>query len=127
MVAFFITYAGKISKREEAKGKVKMSWLNERKERVSRTWWKNDGGIMKSMTVDLTEHLHIVYIKTPHKNTKGHDYPPQICHNLDCQEKCWYFNLTTKLQATISTDPYLVSDPDRIFDTQTNNDKDWKL
>jgi len=79
-------------------------------------------GSLPQWSADVTEHLHVVYIKTPRENTNGHDYPPQICRNLDRQEKCLYFDLATKIQAGISTDPYLVDDPDAMFD-----DEDWKL
>ena len=48
-------------------------------------------------SADVTECLHIDFIKTPRENTNGHDYPSQICRHLDRQEKCRYFNLTTQL------------------------------
>ena len=87
-------------------------------------------GGLPQWSADVTEHLHIVYIKTPHENTNGCNYPPQICCNLNRQEKCRYFDLATKIQATISAEPYLAdqaADPDWIFDTQANDDEDWKL
>ena len=82
---------------------------------------RNDG-------VKRTDEL--LYIKTPRENTNGRDYPQQICRNLDRQEKCRYFDLATKIQAAISTEPYLADqadDPDQIFNAQSNDDDDWKL
>ena len=83
-------------------------------------------GGLPQWSADITEHLHIVYIKNPRKNTNGCDYPPQICRNLDHQEKCRYFDLATRVQAAISSETDLADDPDRIFDTQANDDQDWK-
>ena len=54
-------------------------------------------GTLPQWSADITKRLHINYIKTPHKNTNSHDYPPQICRNLDRQEKCQYFSLATRL------------------------------
>ena len=84
-------------------------------------------GSLPQWSADTTERLHIVYIKTPRENTNGRDYPPQICRNLDRQEKCRHFDLATMLEDAISTNPGLVSqvnDPDRIFDAA--DDQDWK-
>ena len=85
-------------------------------------------GTLPQWSADVTERLHIDYIKTPRENTNGRDYPPQICRNLDRQEKCRLFDLATKLQEAISAEPDLAGpddDPDWIFDTQPD-DKDWK-
>ncbi|KAF9643411.1 hypothetical protein BDM02DRAFT_3132451 [Thelephora ganbajun] len=86
-------------------------------------------GALPQWSADITEHLHIVYIKMPHENTNGHDYPPQICRNLNHQEKCRHFDLATRLEEAISTEPDLASqanDPDEIFNTQANGNMDWK-
>ena len=61
----------------------------------------------------------------PRKNTNGQDYTPQICRNLDRQEKCWYFNLATQLQDAVSVRPDLnqLDDPDQLFDADNS---DWQ-
>ena len=73
----------------------------------------------------MTERLHIDYIKTPCKNTNGHDYASQICRNLDRKEKCQYFDLATQLRDAVSLDSDLneVDDPDQMFDTDKG---DWQ-
>jgi hypothetical protein len=84
-------------------------------------------GTLPQWSADTTERLHIVYIKMPRENTNGRDYPPQICRNLDRQEKCRHFELATMLEDAISTNPDLVSqvdDHDRLFNT--GDDQDWK-
>lgn len=79
-------------------------------------------GALPQWSADITEHLHITFVKTPRENTNGRDYPPQICRHLDRQEKCRYFDLATKI---VSTAPDLDSqsdDPNHVFDDQ---DDDW--
>lgn len=85
-------------------------------------------GSLPQWSADTTERLHVVYIKTPRENTNGHDYPPQICRNLDRQEKCRYFDLATRLEDAIFAGPGIASgadDPDSIFN-QVDDDNDWK-
>jgi len=86
-------------------------------------------GALPQWSADTTERLHVVYIKTPRENTNGHNYPPQICRNLDRQEKCRYFDLATRLGEVIAAEPNPAGDaedPDWIFDARTNGDGDWK-
>ena len=83
-------------------------------------------GSLPQWSADVTERLHIDYIKIPRENTNGRDYPPQICRNLDRQEKGHYFNLATMLEDAISEDPDLAEDPDSMFDTGADADPDWK-
>jgi len=86
-------------------------------------------GTLPQWSADVTERLHIDYIKKPRENTNGHDYPPQICRNLDRQEKCWLFTLATELRDAVSANPdmaHLADDPDQIFDLQADDDNDWK-
>ena len=82
-------------------------------------------GTLPQWSADMTERLHIDYIKTPRKNTNGQDYAPQIYRNLDRQEKCWYFNLATQLQDAVSVRPDLnqLDDPDQLFDADNG---DWQ-
>lgn len=85
-------------------------------------------GTLPQWSADITERLHIVYVKTPRENTNGRDFPPQICRNLDRQEKCRYFDLATRLRDKISAEPDLADqsdDPDCIFNPQAD-DQDWK-
>ena len=82
-------------------------------------------GTLPQWSADITERLHIDYIKTPRQHTNGHDYPSQICRHLDRQEKCRYFDLATQLRDEIhpGLDPSdEVDDIDRMFDA----DNDWK-
>ena len=81
-------------------------------------------GALPQWSADVTEHLHIVFVKAPRENTNGHDYPPQICRNLDRQEKCRYFDLATKLVSMVPDDVSQADDPDQVFE---NHDDDWKL
>jgi hypothetical protein len=79
-------------------------------------------GALPQWSADITEHLHIVFIKTPRENTNGRDYPPQICRHLDRQEKCRYFDLATRLVSAASDTNIQADDPDHMFDDQ---DGDW--
>ena len=81
-------------------------------------------GTLPQWSADTTERLHIDYIKTPRENTNGHDYPSQICRNLNRQEKCHYFDLATHLRDAVSlrSDLNDLDNPDQIFDV----DNDWK-
>ncbi|KAF9784417.1 hypothetical protein BJ322DRAFT_1141469 [Thelephora terrestris] len=85
-------------------------------------------GTLPQWSADTTERLHIVFIKMPRENTNGRDYPPQICRNLDRQEKCRYFDLATRLEEAISAGPGTangVDDPDSVFNP-VDDDSDWK-
>ena len=84
-------------------------------------------GSLPQWSVDITEWLHIIYIKEPWENTNGHNYPLQICCNLNCKEKCHLFDLATMLEITISLEKGLVdqaNNPDCLF--ESDNDWDWK-
>jgi hypothetical protein len=78
-------------------------------------------GALPQWSADVTEHLHIVFVKTPREHTNGHDYPPQICRHLDRKEKCRQFDLATTLVSTVLDQE---DDPDNVFD---DHDGDWKL
>ena len=84
-------------------------------------------GSLPQWSADVTERLHIVYIKEPRENTNGRDYPPQICRNLDRKEKCRLFDLATMLEGAISLEQGLVdqaNNPDCLF--EFDDDWDWK-
>ena len=82
-------------------------------------------GTLPQWSADITERLHIDYIKTPRENTNGHDYPSQICRNLDRQEKCRHFDLATQLRDAVSLrlDLSQLDDPDQIFN---GDNGDWQ-
>ena len=80
-------------------------------------------GALPQWSADTTEHLHITFVKTPCENTNNHDYPPQICHNLDRQEKCRYFDLATRL---VSTAPDLADRADDLDQAFNDRDGDWE-
>ena len=54
-------------------------------------------GVPVQWSADSTEHAHINVIKTPSENTKNGEYSPQICRNLNCNEKRCLFNLATAI------------------------------
>ncbi|KAI6008820.1 hypothetical protein F5J12DRAFT_905190 [Pisolithus orientalis] len=48
-------------------------------------------------TADVTEHAHVLEIKTPASASNNNNYNPQICWYLDHTEKCRMFELATSL------------------------------
>ena len=80
-------------------------------------------GALPQWSADVTEHLHIIFVKNPRKNTNSRNYPPQICCNLDRQEKCWHFDLATRLKASLSAGPDLAGkadNPNQVFGDHNN-------
>ncbi|KAG0697885.1 hypothetical protein DFH29DRAFT_878419 [Suillus ampliporus] len=56
-------------------------------------------GSVMQWSADPMECAHIDYVKVPGHAGNNHDYNEQVCHYLDCQEKCQRFALAleTKL------------------------------
>ncbi|KIO05380.1 hypothetical protein M404DRAFT_25502 [Pisolithus tinctorius Marx 270] len=48
-------------------------------------------------TADVTEHTHVLEIKTPASASNNNNYNPQICWYLNHAEKCRTFELATSL------------------------------
>ena len=91
-------------------------------------------GTLPQWSADVTEHLHINFIKVPQDNTNNLDYYSQICRHLDRDEKCQYFSLVTVIHTTANTDippshcvpsSHQMAEPDWIFDT-CGDGTDWK-
>ena len=49
-------------------------------------------------SADITKHAHINQIKDPVRVSNNNYYNPQICHQLDCLEKCRNFELALSLK-----------------------------
>ncbi|KAG1814627.1 uncharacterized protein BJ212DRAFT_1273959, partial [Suillus subaureus] len=47
-----------------------------------------NSGIIAQWFADVTEHAHITEVKDPARASNNNDYDPQICHYLDCANKC---------------------------------------
>ena len=54
-------------------------------------------GVPVQWSADSTERAHINVIKTPSENTNNGEYGPQICRNLDHNEKRRLFDLATAI------------------------------
>ena len=52
-------------------------------------------GIPIQWSADRTKNAHITKVKDPTQSGNNQDYKSQICHYLDCADKCWVFNLAT--------------------------------
>ena len=93
-------------------------------------------GALPQWSADVTERLHIDFIKVPRDNTNNHDYYSQICRHLDRDEKRRYFDLATAIHSAVNIDTpplqripssHRTADPDWIFDIGGNGDTtDWK-
>ncbi|KAG1804171.1 uncharacterized protein BJ212DRAFT_1304387 [Suillus subaureus] len=57
----------------------------------------HSSGITEQWSADVTEHVHIMEIKDPTRSSNNNNYDPQICHHLDCVDKCNWFKLMTSL------------------------------
>ena len=68
---------------------------------VSSIMWS---GTLPQWSADVTERLHIDFIKVPRDNTNNLDYYSQICRHLDRDEKRRYFSLATVIHTTANTD-----------------------
>jgi len=102
---------------------------------VSSIMWS---GSLPQWSADVTERLHIDFIKKPRENTNNLDYYSQICRHLDRDEKRRHFDLATAIHtiaANVDAHPlhqtpssHRTADPDWIFDTYNNNgdNTDWK-
>jgi hypothetical protein len=86
-------------------------------------------GALPQWSADVTERLHIDFIKAPRENTNNRDYYSQICRHLDRDEKRRHFALATAIHsAAASIDPpHQASHPDWIFDPDDGNGdgNDW--
>ena len=67
---------------------------------VSSIMWS---GTLPQWSTDVTECLHINFIKVPWDNTNNLNYYSQICRHLDHDEKCQYFSLATVIYTTANT------------------------
>ncbi|KAI5981814.1 hypothetical protein EDD15DRAFT_2379006 [Pisolithus albus] len=56
----------------------------------------NSGAVMQ-WTADVTEHAHVTEIKQPARAGNNQDYYAQIARHLDRSEKCFRFDLATRL------------------------------
>ncbi|KAI6019708.1 hypothetical protein F5J12DRAFT_904126 [Pisolithus orientalis] len=54
-------------------------------------------GVTIQWTADVTEHAHVLEIKTPTSASNNNNYNPQICWYLNHAEKCRTFELATSL------------------------------
>ncbi|KAG0693675.1 hypothetical protein DFH29DRAFT_881277 [Suillus ampliporus] len=57
----------------------------------------HSSGVMGQWSVDITEHAHITEIKDPARSSNNNNYDPQICHHLNCADKCNQFELAMGL------------------------------
>ena len=48
-------------------------------------------GCLLQWSMDTTEYVHTEVVKDPASMTNHHNYDTQICHALDCDEKCYLF------------------------------------
>ena len=101
---------------------------------VSSIMWS---GTLPQWSADVTERLHIDFIKAPRENTNNIDYYSQICRHLDRDEKRRHFDLAMAIHTAAGVDaPALLrvpssrrtADPDWIFDAcyGSNNGVEWK-
>ena len=96
-------------------------------------------GALPQWSADVTERLHIDFIKAPKDNTNNHDYYSQICCHLNRDKKHHHFGLTTAIHAAavnIDIPPlhpipssHRIAGPDWIFNVcdDNGNSTDWKL
>jgi hypothetical protein len=87
-------------------------------------------GALPQWSADVTERLHIDFIKAPRGNTNNHNYYSQICRHLDRDEKRRHFELATAIHDAADPDSsphHQATEPDWIFDTHGNNgaNNDW--
>ena len=85
-------------------------------------------GALPQWSADVTERLHIDFIKAPRENTNNHNYYSQICHHLDRDEKRRHFELATAIHTAANIDPpHQAAGPDWMFDPYDANGDviDW--
>lgn len=61
-------------------------------------------GTLPQWSADVTERLHIDFIKAPKENMNNIDYYSQICRHLDRDEKCRHFDLATAIHTAANVD-----------------------
>ena len=54
-------------------------------------------GTIMQWTADVTEHAHITEIKHPACSGNNQDYYVQIARHLDCSDRCFRFDIATRL------------------------------
>jgi hypothetical protein len=88
-------------------------------------------GALLQWSADITECLHIDFIKVPWDNTNNHNYYLQICRHLDHDEKCRYFDLATGIHSAVNIDTpplhqipssHQTANPNWIFNIGGNGD-----
>ncbi|KAG1865025.1 hypothetical protein DFJ58DRAFT_714811 [Suillus subalutaceus] len=78
-------------------------------------------GVSLQWTADTTEHAHITEIKDPARSSNNNNYDPQICHHLDCTDKCRRFDLAMNSKRQGSDD---VGDVNDNVDLDADDDHD---
>ena len=53
-------------------------------------------------SADTTEWRHVMKIKEPSCSSNNQEYESQICHFLDCANKCQHFNIATAMEESWS-------------------------
>ena len=54
-------------------------------------------GAVMQWSADVTEHAHVTEIKHPARSGNNQDYYAQIAHHLDRSDRCFRFNIATRL------------------------------
>ncbi|KIK12915.1 hypothetical protein PISMIDRAFT_18373 [Pisolithus microcarpus 441] len=60
-------------------------------------------GVPVQWSADTMEHAHTEVVKEPASTTNNQNYDVQICHYLDCVERCWLFETAICLCAQNGT------------------------
>lgn len=71
------------------------------------------------------EHVHIEVVKNPTLRTNNQNYNSQICHYLNCAEKCWQFNTAVALcliEPSTKTDDGFPADSDSDSDLDSDSE-----
>ncbi|KAG1883168.1 hypothetical protein F4604DRAFT_1921075 [Suillus subluteus] len=82
-------------------------------------------GVVMQWTADTMEHTHVTDIKDPAQSSNNNNYDAQICHHLDCADKCHCFELAMSLLDLLNQHAYLDEYDDNInLDIDIDDDRD---
>ena len=78
----------------------------------------HENGAAVQWSADATEQCHVTEIKELAHSSNNQEYESQICHFLDCADKCQWFDIATAICeahinfCSLTDDPGLESDGD---------------
>jgi hypothetical protein len=83
-----------------------------------------DSGPVMQWSADITEHAHVTEVKNPAPAGNNQNYYSQIARHLNRIDKCFRFDLATRIASTLSPDHHFDGDNDGDDNDEQEHDPD---